>query len=83
MKCRACGACCTVISISSPIPGMPNGKPEMVPCIHLTTEMKCGLFGKSERPEVCSSYPAMRDVCGSSFEEALILIRTLEKETSP
>ncbi|MGO2368564.1 MAG: YkgJ family cysteine cluster protein, partial [Serratia sp. (in: enterobacteria)] len=28
MDCRAdCGACCIAPSISSPIPGMPNGKP--------------------------------------------------------
>ncbi|MDD8045446.1 MAG: YkgJ family cysteine cluster protein, partial [Verrucomicrobiota bacterium] len=28
MECRpGCGACCTVVSISSPIPGMPQGKP--------------------------------------------------------
>jgi len=27
MECRPhCGACCTAPSISSPIPGMPNGK---------------------------------------------------------
>ncbi|MGU7695722.1 YkgJ family cysteine cluster protein, partial [Escherichia coli] len=28
MECRPdCGACCTAPSISSPIPGMPDGKP--------------------------------------------------------
>ncbi|MGR5456700.1 YkgJ family cysteine cluster protein, partial [Vibrio alfacsensis] len=28
MDCRlGCGACCIAPSISSPIPGMPNGKP--------------------------------------------------------
>ncbi|HLV28200.1 MAG TPA: YkgJ family cysteine cluster protein, partial [Burkholderiaceae bacterium] len=28
MDCRPhCGACCTAPSISSPIPGMPQGKP--------------------------------------------------------
>ncbi|NYZ53719.1 YkgJ family cysteine cluster protein, partial [Escherichia coli] len=28
MECRpGCGACCTAPSISSPIPGMPDGKP--------------------------------------------------------
>ncbi|MDR8085529.1 YkgJ family cysteine cluster protein, partial [Acinetobacter baumannii] len=27
-QCRPhCGACCTAPSITSPIPGMPNGKP--------------------------------------------------------
>lgn len=33
MQCRdACGACCIAPSISSPIPGMPEGKPERPAC---------------------------------------------------
>ena len=36
MQCRAgCGACCIAISISSPIPGMPLGKPAGVRCVQL------------------------------------------------
>ena len=35
MDCRSdCGACCIAPSISSPIPGMPNGKPANTRCIH-------------------------------------------------
>ena len=37
MECRiGCGACCIAPSISSPIPGMPDGKPAGVRCVQLT-----------------------------------------------
>ncbi|MFC4766347.1 YkgJ family cysteine cluster protein [Effusibacillus consociatus] len=82
MDCRGgCGACCIVISISSPIPGMPGGKPAGVPCVHLTTEYKCGLFGKPERPAVCRNLQPSEDMCGSSNEEAFELLEALEKAT--
>ena len=56
MQCRVgCGACCIAWSISSPIPGMPNGKPAGVRCVQLTSDNKCKLFDKPERPLVCSS----------------------------
>jgi Fe-S-cluster containining protein len=39
MECREhCGACCIAPSISSPIPGMPRGKPGGVRCIHLSED---------------------------------------------
>src|SRR5688572_22135576 len=54
-SCRAhCGACCIAPSITTPIPGMPNGKPAGVRCIHLTSDLRCALFGQPERPRVCS-----------------------------
>lgn len=58
MECRVgCAACCIAISISSPIPGMPEGKPAGVPCPQLTAERRCGLFGRPERPDVCGGLP--------------------------
>ncbi|MBA7537515.1 hypothetical protein ES705_29784 [subsurface metagenome] len=83
IECRKCGACCEAISISSPIPGMPGGKPAGVRCIHLTKENLCNLFGKPERPKICSDFPAMMDICGATREEALQLISALEIATSP
>ena len=54
MKCRVgCGACCIAPSISSYIPGMPNGKPAGVRCIQLDENNYCKLFERSERPAVC------------------------------
>ena len=42
MDCRAgCGACCIAPSISSPIPGMPEGKPAGVRCVQLDEEDRC------------------------------------------
>lgn len=45
MECRPdCGACCTAPSISSPIPGMPDGKPANTPCVQLDERLRCKLF---------------------------------------
>src|SRR5687767_14313051 len=46
LACRVgCGACCIAPSISSPIPGMPQGKPAGVRCVQLTEDNRCRLFG--------------------------------------
>lgn len=80
MECRPnCGACCIAISISSPIPGMPDGKPASLPCIHLADDYKCKLFGKPERPRVCIEFNAEELICGNNREEALRIITDLEK----
>lgn len=83
MECRAgCGACCVAPSISSPIPGMPKGKPAGVRCIHLSLANLCGLFGSPERPAVCADFSADPELCGSSTEEAIRLIGWLEQTTA-
>lgn len=80
MKCRKhCGACCIAPSISSPIPGMPDGKPAGVRCIHLQEDLSCGIYDM--RPDVCSDFKAEELVCGSSREEALAILNWLEQET--
>lgn len=84
MDCRVgCGACCIAPSISSPIPGMPNGKPAGVRCVQLTEDNLCLLFGKPERPTVCDRLRPMEDICGNSTAEALVLLSTLERLTAP
>ncbi|RTE86509.1 MULTISPECIES: YkgJ family cysteine cluster protein [Gammaproteobacteria] len=83
MECRmGCGACCIAPSISSPIPGMPQGKPANTRCIHLSDDNLCNIFGQPERPKVCDEFSAQSYVCGNSREEALILLTQLEVETS-
>lgn len=77
-----CGACCIAPSISSPIPGMPNGKPAGTPCIHLTEDFLCGIFNQPDRPKVCDQFSAQRDVCGYSRDEALTLLTDLEQQTA-
>lgn len=82
MQCRnACGACCIAPSISSPIPGMPFGKPAGEKCIHLLADMRCNIFGQASRPKVCSDFKADQDICKDSRELALITITELETMT--
>lgn len=84
MDCRVgCGACCIAPSISSAIPGMPDGKPAGVRCIHLTSGNRCQLFGKPERPAVCNRFQPSEDVCGRSSQEAIINLTFLERATTP
>ena len=84
MNCRVgCGACCIAPSISSQLPGMPNGKPAGVRCIHLTSDNRCALFGKPERPEVCVRLRPSEEMCGHSAQEALVYLTFLERVTAP
>ncbi len=82
MECREqCGACCIAPSISSVIPGMANGKPAGVTCIHLSKTLQCNLFGDQSRPKVCSDFKPTADVCGISRTDALELLTLLEEGT--
>lgn len=82
MECRAgCGVCCIVVSISSPIPGMPDGKPAGVRCLHLSDDNRCRLFGDPTRPNVCRQFQASREICGETSEEADALLSELERLT--
>lgn len=84
MECRVgCGACCIAPSISSPIPGMPQGKPAGVRCVQLTPDNRCNLFNRPERPEVCGQFQPAQDVCGSSHREAMFHLTMLERVTRP
>ncbi|WP_223545560.1 YkgJ family cysteine cluster protein [Pseudomonas sp. A-B-19] len=83
MKCReGCGACCIAPSISSPIPGMPNGKAAGERCLQLSSDNLCIIFGQPERPAVCSAFGADPEVCGNSSEEAIRLIGWWEQMTA-
>ncbi|MAS25729.1 MAG: hypothetical protein CMI08_04030 [Oceanospirillaceae bacterium] len=84
LQCRlGCGACCIAPSISSPIPGMPEGKPAGVRCVQLDEDNLCRLFGQPERPKVCGDFAAEPQVCGSSSEQAIMIMTDLEQLTSP
>jgi Fe-S-cluster containining protein len=84
MKCRpGCGACCIAISISSPIPGMPGGKPAGRRCLHFTEQNLCALFSRSERPAICLKFKPDKELCGRNFGEALANISRLEELTAP
>lgn len=82
LECRpGCGACCTAPSISSPIPGMPQGKPAGVRCIQLLEDNRCAIFGRPERPAVCGGLQPAPEMCGASQAEALAWLARLEQLT--
>lgn len=84
MQCRqGCGACCIAPSISSPIPGMPDGKPAGVPCVQLDEQNRCRIFGQPERPSCCSGLQPSHEMCGADRDEALHWLAHLEWQTRP
>ncbi len=84
LSCRpGCGACCIAPSISSPIPGMPNGKPAGVRCIQLGEDNSCLIFGKPERPQVCLGLRPVQSMCGDNREQAMAFLKALELATRP
>lgn len=84
MACRpGCGACCIAPSISSPIPGMPEGKPAGVRCVQLDAADRCLLFDDPRRPAVCGSLRARLTMCGTHRAQALAYLGELERATDP
>jgi uncharacterized protein len=84
MNCRPnCGACCTAPSITSPILGMPNGKPAGVRCVQLSDENACNIFGLPERPAFCASLQPSAEMCNETREQAMIWLTQLEVATQP
>ncbi|MDU5036290.1 MAG: YkgJ family cysteine cluster protein [Klebsiella pneumoniae] len=69
MECRTdCGACCIAPSISSPIPGMPQGKPAN---------------GSELRPKVCGNLQPSPDMCSTDRDAAITYLLHLESSTAP
>ena len=84
MDCRVgCGACCIAPSISSGLPGMPQGKPAGVRCVNLDDAFRCRLWDTPMYPAVCRGYQAEMLTCGNTREEALVLLTVIEKVTEP
>ena len=84
MDCRpGCGACCTAPSISSPLPGLPQGKPADLPCPALDEQLRCRLFGQAQRPTVCASLQPSPEMCGSERSHAMHWLKQLEQATAP
>lgn len=84
MQCRpGCGACCIAPSITSPLPGMPQGKPAGVPCLQLDDQMRCRIFDQPSRPAFCAGLQPAADMCGDSRAAALLWLTRLEHQTAP
>lgn len=83
-SCRAgCGACCTAPSITTPMPGMPHGKPAGVACLHLDDALRCRLFGQPGRPAFCATLKPGPSMCGTTRGEAMAMLADLERATAP
>ena len=84
MNCReGCGACCIAPSITSPIPGMPEGKPAGVRCVNLDDDLRCTIFDDPRRPAFCRSLRASVEMCGDDRAAALAYLVQLELVTAP
>ena len=69
MECRpGCGACCIAPSITSPIPGMPQGKPAGVRCVQLDAANRCRIFGRPDRPAFCGGLQPSVEMCEVSIQ---------------
>jgi Fe-S-cluster containining protein len=84
MNCRPdCGACCIAPSITSPLPGMPQGKPAGVRCAQLLNDNRCAIFGSRLRPLFCASLQPSVEMCGNSRKHAITWLNKLEQLTTP
>ncbi len=84
LRCReGCGACCIAPSITSPLPGMPHGKPAGVRCVQLDGDERCAVFGSPQRPAFCSGLQPSQEMCGDSREHALAWLTQMERVTAP
>ena len=62
---------------------MPNGKPAGVPCVQLTADLRCAIFGQPARPAGCGSLQPSDLMCGDSREQAMRWLGRLEDATQP
>jgi Fe-S-cluster containining protein len=84
MECRpGCAACCIAPSITSPIPGMPQGKPAGVRCVQLDAANRCAIFGRPERPAFCGGLQPSAEMCGDGRTHAMLWLARLEEATAP
>ncbi|WP_306607098.1 YkgJ family cysteine cluster protein [Azonexus sp.] len=76
--CRpGCAACCIAPTISS------LNKPADVACQHLTDDLRCRIFGSTERPACCSGLQPSQEMCGETRDDALRWLVDLEAATRP
>lgn len=62
---------------------MPKGKPAGVPCIQLTDDLRCAIFGQPERPACCAGLQAAEEMCGDERVFAMRWLTELENLTTP
>jgi uncharacterized protein len=65
------------------MPGMPEGKPAGVRCIHLHDDYSCAIYNQSSKPKVCTDFKAEPEFCGSDREEAMRILFSLSDSSQP
>ena len=60
---------------------MPQGKPAGVRCVQLSDDNRCAIFGRPERPVVCSGLRPEAAMCGATREHAMAYLAALEAAT--
>lgn len=62
---------------------MPQGKPAGVRCAQLDDANRCRIFGRPERPAVCSQLRPSAEMCGADASAAVAWLARLELLTQP
>jgi len=65
------------------MPGHPQGKPAGEPCVNLSADLRCRLWGRPERPAFCVGLQPSDDMCGQDRQQALAWLSALERATRP
>jgi hypothetical protein len=51
--------------------------------VQLMPDLRCAIFGRPDRPAVCSSLRPTEEMCGSDREAALIHLADMERASAP
>jgi len=62
---------------------MPQGKPAGVKCVQLKDDFRCAIFGRPERPAFFVSLRPTEEMCGTTRDQAMAYLETLEIATKP
>jgi hypothetical protein len=65
------------------LPGMPDGKPAGVRCIHLRDDYSCAIYNDPSKPEVCTGFKAEPEFCGNTRDDAMRILFSLSDSHQP
>jgi len=65
------------------MPGHAQGKAAGEPCVNLTADLRCGLWGRPERPACCAGLQPSGEMCGQDRQQAIAWLSALERATQP
>ena len=65
------------------MPGHAQGKAAGEPCVNLSTDLRCRLWGRLERPAFCAGLQPADEMCGDDRQQAIAWLSVLEQATRP